>query len=308
MDHSNLIGGLAAKLAGRPPVVWSVHHCDHVAGLTKRSTLLTVNACGRLSRLLPTRIVFCAEHGQVLYGERHRFDMARSVNVPNGVDTTRFVPLPAARAEVRRELALGPDDFVVGLVARYDPLKDHATFLKAAALLAGRAPAARFVLCGTEVDENNQALCQQIDALGLRSRCRLLGQRRDVPRLFAAMDVAASSSVSEAFPLMIIEAMACGLPTTVTDVGDSARMVGTAGHIVPPSDPTALAAAWGELLDAGPAARAQLGRAARQQVREHYDLDVVARQYESLYAAVAAERNGAAVAPLGAPLPVGGGR
>lgn len=308
MDHSNLIGGLAAKLAGRPPVVWSVHHSDHVAGLTKRSTLLTVNACGRLSRMLPSRIIFCSEHGQAMYCDRHRFDAERSVGIPNGVDTGHFEPQPAVREEVRRELDLAPDDFVVGLVARYDPLKDHATFLKAASLLADRSPAARFVLCGAGVDANNDALCSQIDVLGLRSRCRLLGLRRDVPRLFAAIDVACSSSLSEAFPLVIVEAMSCGLPAVVTDVGDSARMVGPTGRVVPPNDATALAAAWGELLAAGPAARAQLGHAARQRVREHYDLDVVTRAYESLYVAVAAECSGTTEAALCAPMPVGGGQ
>ena len=101
MDHSNLIGGLAARLCRGVRVVWGVHHCDHVSGLTKRSTLLTVAACAKLSRLLPDRIVQCSEHGRTLYGQRG-FDNARMMVIPNGFDTDRFRPDDAARWRIRR--------------------------------------------------------------------------------------------------------------------------------------------------------------------------------------------------------------
>src|SRR5689334_364043 len=76
MDHSNLIGSLAARLATRAPVAWSIHHSHHVVGVTKRSTLLTVGACAKLSHHLPTRIVFCSDHGTTLYTD-HGFDVSK---------------------------------------------------------------------------------------------------------------------------------------------------------------------------------------------------------------------------------------
>ena len=84
--------------------------------------------------------------------------------IPNGFDTDAFRPDPAARLSVRRELGVDPDAPLIGLVARYDPLKDHANFLRAAARLARRVPAARFVLCGDRVDAGNAALTGLIDA------------------------------------------------------------------------------------------------------------------------------------------------
>jgi glycosyltransferase involved in cell wall biosynthesis len=287
MDHSNLIGGVAARLASRAPVVWGVHHSDHVAGVTKRSTLLTVGACAALSHHLPARVVCCSEHGRRLY-EKTGFAAARLAVIPNGFDVGRFRPDPAARAAIRAELGLADATPLVGLAARFDPLKDHATFLRSAALLARARPDVHFLLCGNKVDRGNAALAGRIDSLGIAGRCHLLGPRRDVARIFAALDVAASSSVSEAFPLAVGEAMACGVPCVATDVGDCRLMIGDTGRVVPPADPAAMAAAWGAVLDLSRAARQELGLRARQRVVERFELGAVTKRYEDLYAELAA--------------------
>ena len=123
----------------------------------------------------------------------------------------------------------------------------------------------------------------QVDALGLSDRCHLLGPRRDVARIHASLDIAASSSISEAFPLAVGEAMACGVPCVATDVGDSALLIGPTGRVVPPRDAAALAAALGEVLAMEPATRAKLGEEAQRRVRERFELGAVARRYERLY-------------------------
>jgi glycosyltransferase involved in cell wall biosynthesis len=107
-----------------------------------------------------------------------------------------------------------------------------------------------------------------------------------VPRVLAGLDVLASSSVSEAFPLAVGEAMACGVPCVATDVGDSALMVGQAGRIVPPGDPVALAEGLNEVLGMGGEERARLGEIGRRRVREMFDLEAVTRRYEGLYEAL----------------------
>jgi glycosyltransferase involved in cell wall biosynthesis len=287
MDHSNLIGGLAARLATRAPVVWGVHHSDHVRALTKRTTLITVGACARLSAYLPARIVFCSEHARTLYAHRG-FAQAKMEVIPNGFDTRRFRPDLAARAPIRQELRIEESTPLIGLVARYDPFKDHAGFLRAAALLLKTRPDARFLLCGRDVDDDNTALASLVDSLGIASQCHLLGPRRDVPRVMAALDILASSSISEAFPLTVGEGMACGVPCVATDVGDSALIIGATGCIVPPRDPQRMADAWNDLLALTPEARRNMGMAARRRVCELFDLDAVTRRYESLYRSLVA--------------------
>jgi glycosyltransferase involved in cell wall biosynthesis len=282
MDHSNLIGGLAARMAACPRVVWGIHHSNHVPGVAKRSTLLTVGACAKLSGRVPSRIVCCSEHAASIYAARG-FAADKLTVIPNGFDTDRFRPDAAARAELRRELGLAPDTPLIGLVARHDPFKDHPTFLRAAAILATSRPGTHFLLCGANVTTQNRALATLIDSLGLTRRCHLLGPRNDVPRINPALDVATSSSISEAFPLALGEAMACGTPCVATDVGDSALIIGPTGRIVPPSNPQALAAGWAELLALDLPARAKLSQAARDRIRELFDLDAVTRRYERLY-------------------------
>src|SRR3954453_23398135 len=271
MDHSNLIGGIAARFTPGAKVVWGIHHGDHVPGVAKRSTLMTVAACARVSSWVPTRIVCCSQHARTLYAARG-FDADKLTVIPNGFDTSRFHPDPAARADVRREAGIEPGAPLIGLIARYDPFKDHTTFLQAAAALVRSHPDARFLLCGHKVDAGNAVLGEQIASLGLVQHVRLLGPRRDMPRIYAALDVLAQSSISEAFPLVVGEAMASGVPCAVTGVGDSAFMVGETGRVVPPRDPQALAGAWSELLAIGPDGRRTLGLAARERVLERFDL------------------------------------
>jgi glycosyltransferase involved in cell wall biosynthesis len=282
MDHSNLVTALANHCATRAPLAWGVHHSEHLPGVAKRSTLLTVGACAKLSRRLTRKIVYCSEQSRRAY-ERKGFEPLRGAVIPNGFDLSRFGPDADARAAVRNEIGVATDTPLVGLVARYDPFKDHATFFRAAATLARSNARVRFVLCGHRVDWGNRELALLAADPALAGRCHLLGRRADVQRVYAALDVLASSSISEAFPLAIGEAMASGVPCAVTDVGDSALLVGPTGKVVPPRDPAALAAAICELLAMPAAERESVGRAARARVEERFTLDAVTRRYEDLY-------------------------
>jgi glycosyltransferase involved in cell wall biosynthesis len=240
MDHSNLIGGVAARAVPGTKVVWGIHHSHHVRGLTKRSTLLTVWACGKLSSRVPSRIVCCSQHARKLY-TADGFAADRMMVIPNGFNTELFHPDADARLQIRRELGIDSKAIIIGLVARFDPLKDHANFITAAGLLNKEFPDVHFLMCGDGVDKNNVTLMGQIAALGIGARCHLLGQRPDVARIHASLDIATSSSISEAFPLAVGEAMACGVPCVATDVGDSRMMIGDTGRVVPASQSPALA-------------------------------------------------------------------
>src|SRR6202040_2630642 len=112
----------------------------------------------------------------------------------------------------RRELGIAEETILIGLVRRLHPLKDHRNFVAAASRLHARFPDVQFLLCGDEVTPENQELAAWIRDGGVDGRCHLLGPRQDMPKLDAALDVAASSSYSEGFPNVIGEAMACGVP------------------------------------------------------------------------------------------------
>lgn len=174
--------------------------------------------------------------------------------VPNGIDTRRFRPDPESGARIRAELGLEGRP-VIGVVGRLDPIKGHGTFLEAAAMFAEKRERARYLVVGDGPGRYPVELRHAATRLGLEGKIVWAGERADMPGIYNAMDLLTSSSVSEGFPNAICEAMACGRPCVVTDVGDSAFIVDKLGKIVPPGDPAAMAAAWEECLDGNPESR-----------------------------------------------------
>jgi glycosyltransferase involved in cell wall biosynthesis len=283
MYHADLIGALAAKLVGDPSVVWGIHQGDLSPENNKRLTLQTVKACACISRWLPDQIVCCSEasrrtHIAVGYAAE------KMVVIPNGSDLAAFRSDSIARESVRKELEIAEEGLIIGLVGRFHQQKDHRNFVRAAALLHCDKPDVHFLLCGDDVTWDNTQLARSIQEAGIWKRCHLLGRRDDIPRLTAALDLATSSSCyGEAFPMVIGEAMGCGVPCVVTDVGDSARIVGETGRVVPPRNPLALASAWRELIELGREERRQLGRAARHRIEKYFDLSDIVMLYQDLY-------------------------
>lgn len=282
MYHADVVGGLAAKLAGNVPVLWNLRQSSLDRAGLGRGTLLTARAAAWLSHRIPVRIVCGSEAARRAHGALG-YARDRLVVIPNGFDLDMFAPSASARAAVRRELGIGGDVPLIGLAARFHPQKDHHTFIRAAGMLREWLPEAHFVLCGNGVSWQNSRLAGWIDEAGVRDNCHLLGSRADMPMIDAALDVAASSSRSEGFPNVIGEAMACGVPCAVTDVGDSAQLVGDTGRVVPPRDARALAQAWQALLAMPAGDRRDLGAAARRRIGQCYSLQSVVRRYEDLY-------------------------
>ena len=284
--HADLLGLLAARPL-KLPLVWSLRCSDLDLSRYRFSTRLVVKACVALARLPQPRVILANSQSGLLFHAGLGYPRAKLRLIANGFDLERFAPDPAQGARRRAELGWGPDDLVVGHVARLDPAKDHAGFLAAARLLAGRLPAARFLLIGQGVQPDNPgfAACQEPPLAG---RCHLLGRREDVPAWLTAMDVFAQSSLSEGLPNALGEALASGLPAAATDAGDSRQLVGPAGRLVPPGQPFALAQALEELLRLPAAERQALGRLGRQRLAQNYSLEAMAAAHLKLYGEIRA--------------------
>lgn len=285
MYHADLMGGVAARFASGVPVVWGIRGSNLDPRRLKPATFVTSKLCAGVSGWLPAHILCCSE--SALEGHaRAGYRRARMSVIPNGFDVERFRPDESARTAVRAELGLPPNALLIGLVGRFDPEKDHETFVRAAGALAPASPGVHFVLCGFGVSRENPQLDGWIRATGRPERFHAIGLRRDMPRIHAALDLAVSSSISEGFPNVIGEAMACAIPCVVTDVGDSARIVGDTGWVVPPSDPNALARAMRRALELPSAERRERGSLARRRIVERWSLARVAEQYRALYLSV----------------------
>jgi len=287
MYHGNLAAQLARGcLLKSVPVLWNIRNSLYSLDYEKTGTSAVIQLCAKLSDF-PQQIIYNSQVSATQH-EKIGYRATKRSIVPNGFDTEIFVPSLDAFNSVRQELRIPLDTTLIGLIGRYAPEKDHANFLQAAALLLKKFPQlnVQFVLVGSGVDENNQILYRLVQELGLIKHTHLLGEREDIPRLTAALDIASSSSYTEAFPNVIGEAMSCAVPCVVTDVGDSARIVGNTGRIVPPRSPQLLADAWKDSIDLDVEGRKLLGKAARSRIIECFSLSAVVSQYESLYEGV----------------------
>lgn len=281
--HADLLGYLAGRWAGVPIILWNLLQSRMDFGQYRPTTWFTVWLCARLSRGV-RRIVVNSVAGiraHALLG----YDASRMVLIPNGYEVERFRPDPESYREVRQELALPPDTLVVGMLARFDPQKDHATFLRAASLVAKAHPGVVFLMGGNGVTSGNPAFARILRKCSLPGeRLRLLGEVSDMPRILAALDLFVSSSAfGEGHPNVVGEAMCCGVPCIVTDVGDCALMVGNTGLVVPPRDAGALARAINQALSWSALERRRRGLAARKRMVSNFEINRVNARRESLY-------------------------
>jgi len=281
--HADLLGYLAGRWTGVPTILWNLRQSRMDFSRYRRTTSLTVRLCARLSRGVQRILV--NSHAGLKAHTQLGYDAARMQVVPNGFELNRFRPHPSSYREVRRELGLAPEARLVGMLARFDPQKDHNIFLNAASLVQARHPETHFLLAGKGLTPDNPALVQLVGNPQLdRRRLSLLGERSDTPRLLAALDVCVSaSSFGEGFPTVVGEAMACGVPCVVTDVGDSALVVGKTGLVVQPGKAEELSGALEAALAWPPAERTSRSQAARARIQQQFDINRIAAQLESMY-------------------------
>jgi glycosyltransferase involved in cell wall biosynthesis len=291
MYHGNLAASAVAA-ALRRPALWNVRASLDELPSMRRATRAVVAAGAPLS-VAAAGIVYNS-HLSRRQHEAAGYCSGRGLVLPNGFDVQKLGPDPAARAAVRREFGIPETAAVIGLIARYDPVKDHATFLEAFARLSTLVPGVHALVVGPGVDRSVE-LRQRTRGEGLAG-VRLVGERRDMPAIFAALDLSVLCSRSEAFPNVVGESMACAVPCVVTDVGDAGHIVGTTGLVVPVADPTALADAITALLrEATPKKEARRARA-RARIVERYSLAHVVSRYEKLYEIVSRRRGARACA------------
>jgi len=281
--HGNL-AALFAQIFLRPrvPVLWNIRHSINNLGDEKRMTAVVVKLGAWLSHM-PECIIYVAQTSALQHSALG-FRSKKQVVLPNGFDMQCFIPSDQARRQLRAAFGLSPSTIIIGKIARFHSMKDHATFLRAAAQLSCFHPGVHFLLVGQKAERTNDELLSLINELNLGTKIHLLGECDNIQHIIAALDIVTSASAyGEGFPNIIGEAMACGVLCVATDVGDSALIIGDLGQIVPPKQPQALSEAWSKFIGMGQAARVTLGLKARHHIEEHYSLTSIVNRYAQLY-------------------------
>ena len=310
MYHASFAASLVSMTSReRWPVLWNVRHALDAWDSEPPKLRWLIRLMARFS-WHPKAIVYNSSRSARQHAARG-YAAAHTVVIPNGVDTERFKPQPERREATRLAIGLPANAIVIGMAARVDPLKDHHTFLRVAAHVAAQVEMAHFVLVGTGTEAGSDTLPTELDAAiaqrvvevpALADRIVRCGERRDMPELYNACDILMLTSRSEGSPNAVAEAMSCGVPCVVTDVGDAAQLVGSSGDVAPVGDATALAEAVLRLVR-DRARRERCGREATARIRTHYSATAECRAYERAWTATVARSTptGQQVAPSNIP-------
>ena len=286
---AGLLGRLAARLAGVPITLHTFH--GHVLrgyfGPFQSKALVWME---RLLARITDRIVTVSEGQRQELAGYGIAPLEKIVVVPLGFELDDLLSCEPHRGELRRELGLSDDHRLVGIVARLVPIKNHRLFLQAAKLVAEAVPQARFLVVGDgELREGLEAYARD---LGLDGRVIFTGWRRDLPRLYADLDVVALTSINEGTPVSLIEAMAAGVPVVATAVGGVPDVVadGETGYLVEAGDAEGLAEAITELLR-NPERAEAMGRAGREAVYPRFAAQTLFTNIEHLYTELLRQRS-----------------
>lgn len=284
MYHADLLGGLAARSSGFRNLVWCIRSTDIRKGGSK-VTLLVRKVCAWLSGWLP-RVIVCAADASRQVHELVGYAPGKMHVIPNGFELEKLLPKRMQGALVRDELGVSQNCKVVITVGRFNPVKDHKTFIEAAGKVAAQRDDVRFMLVGRGLERSNAPLMSMINATGHSDAFYLLGERNDVPACLQASDVFCLHSVTEGFPNVLGEGMAVGLPCVTTDVGDAAYLLAQPEWVVPASSPDRLAEKLIAMLSLPEVTRSAYGAAAALRIRQHFALEAISKRYYELYSSL----------------------
>lgn len=270
LGTSNILSALVGRFLPGARVVWSIRSSDMDLTRYDSLTRLLFRTERRLSRLADLIIFNSAP------GYQHHVDMGfkgkTMVVIQNGIDTERYFVDRDLKHQTRADLGLESTHKVVGFVGRLDPMKDPHTFFRAASILVRGSDDFRFLFVGDGPESCKVELHSLARELGIHHHVLWGGVRSDMTAVYSCLDLLASSSVSEGFPNVIGEAMACGVPCVVTDVGESARIVGESGLVVPPRNPAALADGIKSMFGKSAFREGRLQQDCRSRIVDHFSL------------------------------------
>ena len=286
MPHADLIGGVIARIAGVKKIFWGVHHANLIKGKINRLVIMIVRFNALLSNIVPTKIIYCAEKSREVQ-ESIGFKKSKGVVVHNGYDTNSFFQDSSLDHVIRNELGISHESFLIGHVGNYHPLKDQETLIKSLRYLDEKNINFNAILVGNKLEPSNKNLVTLINDNGLTERIHLLGIRNDITAIMNGIDIFMLSSISEAFPNVLNEAMACETPCIATDVGDASLIIGDTGWIVNPQDSKALAKASIKALEEKKLryeSWEQRKKACRKRILENYSLEKMINKYKDVWA------------------------
>ena len=226
--------------------------------------------------------IICNSWSGIEYHSSLGYKWGNMVVVPNGIDISFFRHRLSESKILRESWGLPLDAYLIGRVGRLDQMKDYSTFLKAAAIISDRKKEVYFAIVGEGTKEIKADLVHLSRSLGIGDRVIWLGPQENLPPLYSTFTMSCSSSYGESFPNVIAESLACETPCVATDVGDSVRVLGPGGIVVPPKNPSALANAFEEMLSLSEKSLGEIGKKGRNHICQKFGIEKMVRDTENI--------------------------
>ena len=284
MYHADLIGGLLARLTRNKKIIWSIRNSEILQnnkGIS-RLTFWIMKTCAFFSKYIPLKIVSVSRRGKN-YHISKGYDKNKLVVIPNGFNFKQIQANVKNVKSIRNQFDITDDSLIVGSIGRYNKYKDHENLILAANNIYARKNNIYFMIVGKGLDDKNKELVALINKTVYPENFILLGYTKDIPSILKTIDIFCLHSVSEGFPNVLGEAMSAGLPSVVTDVGDSKYILGNGGFVVPKKDSNALSEELLKLINMSHIDRKHIGDIARRRVEKKFSNDKNHLRYKELY-------------------------
>jgi glycosyltransferase involved in cell wall biosynthesis len=238
--HGDFIGGIASRLAGIKNILWTILYSKLDTSIEKTRNILLIKILAKLSYIIPKLIIVVSKSAKKNC-QNLGYNKKKIRLITTGFDLSYFKISKYEKLYFKKKIKIKKQTPLIGIVARYHPVKDHINLLHALSILRLKKKLFCCALVGSNMTKKNVILFNEIKKLQLENFVKLLGPKNNIPQVMNGLDVNILCSKSEGFPSVIVEAMACGTPCVVTDVGDSAFIVGKNGWVVPSSNSIQLA-------------------------------------------------------------------
>ena len=249
----------------------------------KRATRLAIRLDALASSKVADKIIYNSYSGMEEH-EKYGYAKQHGIVIYNGFDINLFSPNREQHKLLCEELNIAQDSYLIGIIARYHPVKDHKTFIHAAQILLRDHRNTHFIMVGEGVTTDNKDLAQLISRYNIpKNNMHLLGLRKDISAITSGLDIATNCSLSEGAANSMCEALSCGVLCVATDVGDSKKIIGECGLIIPTSSSHELANAWRNIIDMPKNRYEQLSYTARQKIIKQLSMEAMILKYKALF-------------------------
>ncbi|NQV81969.1 MAG: glycosyltransferase [Alphaproteobacteria bacterium] len=277
--HADLAGFFASFFVPSAALVWNIRCSDMEPWRPEQRPSLLLRGL-RMSSHRPDAVVVNSRAGMT-HHKKMGYKVRNWSLIPNGFDTQRFVPNTALRKTGRLRLGIDPQEVVLGIAARFHIMKGHETLFRALSMLPSPP---RLVLFGSGPEAEIERLKSSARQFGVAERLIWAGHWNDIECAYNAIDwLVSASSFGEGFPNVVAEAMSCGTPCLVTNVGDSIDIVGTTGLTVSSGSADQMADAIHKIVALSASERTAMGAAARNRVEREYSIPGMVARYADLY-------------------------